>query len=507
MKKIIVLIIILSTIISCKSKQDVNYFPAQINGLWGIFDEFGKEIVAPQFEGDFLSASLSDNVFRIALRKKGLKEIGYCDMTGNILISPMYLSGTNFQNDVAIVCEKNKYPIAINKKGEMLFEMKNAIATGESFNSNRMYVELVDNCGFIDKKGELVIGVDKKNNNEPLQPFRSGRFLNNHIIFDDNGKPIYENNKLRYLLNETHAIISLDEGYKIFDYTKDVALNDKVYSDIEELNYPLKLIVVDAENGLKGVINFAGEKVIDYEFDRIEFRETFILATNKTSNQYCTYDNNTFKRSCRAIDELKNFKSFLSAEKYFYENPIDNLIGIRSFIDDKLEVKSRFESLGYSGSDAYSVKSDFINYELLIETFSSAYGLESIVSDKSYFTVSDIFEKFPDAEIDNNNQINTIPQRIGNTKLFFNKSFVVIGDKIQFERLQISVMGDFQFIPEILEKVHISFDELISNKFSNLDREMDEDYRVSFYDNEAKKIVIYPGNSGITSNVTISRAD
>ena len=86
---------------------------------WGYIDLQWKIVINPQFT--------TANYFNegLALVSIGDK-YGYIDKTGKYVINPSFIKATDFSEDVAFVVKENTEPIAINKKGETLFSLKQA---------------------------------------------------------------------------------------------------------------------------------------------------------------------------------------------------------------------------------------------------------------------------------------------------------------------------------------------------------------------------------------------
>ena len=128
---------------------------------WGYIDLQGKIVINPQFTtAQYFNEGL-------ALVSTGDK-YGYIDKTGKYVINPSFIYATDFSEDVAFVVKENTEPIAINKKGETLFSLKQAeFVTNFSDNLAAFAIKDLQNntdkdtenylWGFIDKSGKEVV--------------------------------------------------------------------------------------------------------------------------------------------------------------------------------------------------------------------------------------------------------------------------------------------------------------------------------------------------------------
>lgn len=124
---------------------------------WGYIDLQGKIVINPQFT--------TANYFNegLALVSTGDK-YGYIDKTGKYVINPSFIKATDFSEGVAFVVKENTEPIAINKKGETLFSLKQAEIV-ETFSEGLAAFAILDKTstdedylyGFVDKTGKEFI--------------------------------------------------------------------------------------------------------------------------------------------------------------------------------------------------------------------------------------------------------------------------------------------------------------------------------------------------------------
>lgn len=130
--------------------------PVKSGSKYGYVDREGSFLINPQFDratffwGD-MALVISDGLY------------GYIDTKGNYTIPPTYRELTTFTEGIAWSVKKEGFPIAINKKGDILFNLKEADKV-YSFSNGMARYRIVSPYnekeylyGFINKKGETVI--------------------------------------------------------------------------------------------------------------------------------------------------------------------------------------------------------------------------------------------------------------------------------------------------------------------------------------------------------------
>lgn len=160
MKRLYYFLSVLSLVMlsSCDGggEASVKLIPIANGSQFGYIDWDGKIVINPQFS--------EANLFMddVALIKTSGSEplYGYIDMKGNYVINPQFIMATDFVDGIAITVKPNEAPKGINKKGEMVFELKNAQSV-TNFNEG-LAAYSIDNeqgtvWGFIDSKGTSVI--------------------------------------------------------------------------------------------------------------------------------------------------------------------------------------------------------------------------------------------------------------------------------------------------------------------------------------------------------------
>lgn len=157
MNRLICSLLLLCIVAGCKDSNeiDVNIIPVQ-NGKYGYVDKKGNYLINPQFDDATFFESGVALVYSGGL-------CGYIDTKGNYVINPVYSDATTFNEGIAWAVKKEGAPTAINKKGEILFVMKEAdrvYSFSEGLARYRIVSPYNENSylyGFVNKKGETVI--------------------------------------------------------------------------------------------------------------------------------------------------------------------------------------------------------------------------------------------------------------------------------------------------------------------------------------------------------------
>lgn len=206
---IITTIVILSALISgCSNnnaKPKITHIPVQLKseGNWSMVDvETGKIFYEGEFK--FEPSIASEGIF-ITKNKEG--EIFYnkiIDDQKYEQIAGPFVSGNLMKNNIAIVCKSESYPIAINAKGEEVFnlEPKDGIkfaAVGQCFDGKIKFKSEDGLWGFLNKKGEVVIEpkfdfVDDFNNGVARATMHTEK-KDKFVLIDDNGEVMTEIDK------------------------------------------------------------------------------------------------------------------------------------------------------------------------------------------------------------------------------------------------------------------------------------------------------------------------
>jgi hypothetical protein len=139
--------IILDFIYNEAADFDTNTAIVNYNGAFGVIDEKGNYLITPQFK------SLYKDKERYLFEEN--ERWGWCDKLGKIVIIPIYLAASKFnENEIASIKMVDKYGY-IDKKGKIIIYPQYDLAF--PFNNNLALVKDDNKIGFIDKSGEYKI--------------------------------------------------------------------------------------------------------------------------------------------------------------------------------------------------------------------------------------------------------------------------------------------------------------------------------------------------------------
>lgn len=163
---------------------------------------------------------------------------GYVNTKGEVVIKPQYISASIFQENIALITDKNDKKLAINRKGEILFDIHLSQICTMSLYHNGMLLfcneDDFDQMGCLNNKGEKVI------------------------------KPSSRINKLGLFEGEV-APFQKDGYWGFIDKKGEVLVRAK-YQDVDFYNSDFAC-VKDKERW--GIIDYNGEILCDFEYDKI----------------------------------------------------------------------------------------------------------------------------------------------------------------------------------------------------------------------------------------------
>ncbi len=134
---------------SGSSKADL--VPVKLDGKWGYINSKGESVITPRYkDANFFYEGL-------ACVKTTDGKIGYIDKNANFVVAPKYKFGTMFHEGRAIAVEAGGYPVCIDTKGTVLFEMKNVDRLYNFRDGLAAFQDTSKKYGFIDETGKVVI--------------------------------------------------------------------------------------------------------------------------------------------------------------------------------------------------------------------------------------------------------------------------------------------------------------------------------------------------------------
>lgn len=162
MKKNLILTALLASITTVLFAQDPAFFEGE-NGLWGLKDRNGKEVIAPKYAGvrDFIDGiavvrTITRNEDELGGLATNTRKYGYIDINGKEITALKYDAANNIKEGYAAVQLNGKWGF-INKAGKEIIGLKYDEA--KSFSEGLAVVKLNNKFGYIDKTGKEVIPI------------------------------------------------------------------------------------------------------------------------------------------------------------------------------------------------------------------------------------------------------------------------------------------------------------------------------------------------------------
>lgn len=269
MNRLICSLLLLCIVAGCKDSNeiDVNIIPVK-NGKYGYVDDKGNYLINPQFNG---ATSFHGGIALVY--SGGLW--GYIDTKGKFVINPVYSDATTFTEGIAWTVKKEGAPTAINRKGRVLFALKEAEQV-YSFSEGLARYRIVSPYnedrylyGFVNKDGETVISPaywDALDFSEGLA-----------AVANENGEYGYINKKGELAINyqfddaspfhEGRAIVSNGSAYGTIDKSGKYVINPQ-FGNMrqDEGNYIIRL-----QDGTQwGWCDAKGKIYINPQFDAVD---------------------------------------------------------------------------------------------------------------------------------------------------------------------------------------------------------------------------------------------
>jgi hypothetical protein len=229
------LIIASSFFVSCDQLRDSNsisLFPVRTNNEYQYIDSDGKTIINPQFS----IATLFREGLALVRNSGTTSKWGYISEDGKYVVMPTYIDASIFNEEIAWVVAENAAPKAINKKGDELFSLPNAVSVRifhEGMAAYSIRTEEGIRWGFIDKKGNVIINPQ----------FSEVGF------FSDGKCPVRDDNRMWGFIGK--------EGKLEINYQFDEA---------EDFKNNVAVVLTDSKYG---VINDAGKFIVNPQFARV----------------------------------------------------------------------------------------------------------------------------------------------------------------------------------------------------------------------------------------------
>jgi len=149
MKNLFIFLILIALISCGKNKEEIKLIPIKSGDKWGYIDKEGKYIINAQFE--------EAHLFRngLALVKSNENKYGFIGEDGKFVINPIYKDANSFSEGLACVIMENSKPQYINKEGKIIFTIDADLCGG--FSEGLAPVKIKGKWGYIDNTGKIKI--------------------------------------------------------------------------------------------------------------------------------------------------------------------------------------------------------------------------------------------------------------------------------------------------------------------------------------------------------------
>lgn len=267
---------------------------------------------------------------------------GFINKDGEIVIDCVFSEVGYFYNDIANVKFEDKWGF-IDKNGNVIIDFQYEYSYVSTFNENDVAFAFDNhlNFGFINKKGELIIG-----NLEPSIAdiemsyiFSDDRFITICVndkwgVIDRNGNEIipceYEYSISYY---EDRAIVEKDDQFACFDELGNIIIELGKYDDIDYFNEERSIVEND---GKYGIIDKMGNLITPIEYDDIKsFRDG--IAIVEKDEKYGIIDKNGNIIVPIEYNEIASFEGNTTfAEKggmYGYINKKGEIVGDFKYLE------------------------------------------------------------------------------------------------------------------------------------------------------------------------------
>lgn len=269
MKKYALLLSVL-LLFSCESKEtDINYglVPVSKEKYYGYIDLQGNYVINPQF--------VEAGAFRDGLAHVVNKQYmhGFIGVDGNYLINPNYSDVTIFNEGIAWVREIRGFPMAIDKKGNKLFDVKEAHSVSMYSDGlaafEKKEKDHTSRFGYLDTKGKVAI---------PAQFFQAGFFCNGlaavanedykYGYINKKGELVidYQFDKATPFIDNKNAIVAIDNLYGVIDKKGKFVISPQFAEMVQDGDL---YIVSFNKNGDRGFCDTKGKIVVNPQFSRV----------------------------------------------------------------------------------------------------------------------------------------------------------------------------------------------------------------------------------------------
>jgi len=268
------------------------------NGLKGLKDGAGKILIAPVYEHIY-DFSYDD----IAVVSTG-GQFGYVNKSGQEIIKPQFDDAFDFEGDYAAVVKAEQYGL-IDKKGLVVVDFQYQDLTDILSDGRYFTARLNDKWGVIDIKNTILIPFEHE------ESITSDDYGSTFIIPvpDKETKLIFTNRFVLLTEGDPHFVNSFnipEESYlyeliKSENTTENLLYNDQaqlLIGGYEKIKENLYTIFILKKQKKQGLINYKGELLLDFIYDKIEKLDLVLneqiqllypAIPDEAKDEYCTF--------------------------------------------------------------------------------------------------------------------------------------------------------------------------------------------------------------------------
>lgn len=446
-------VIALCSLAACNSGQ-VGYFTFQEyeDGYWGLMDHKGNVLFSDEFENPI--EGVSEGVI-LTKDDEGLYQY-YTLGKKPKFIAGGYKDAAPFCGGVAPVVSKNDYIKFINKKGEVVFELKEI--KGEKVNSVfnhpcglAIYTLADGSEGVIDSKGKVLANVQGGDlgflnddmlcvsNSSDDHRTRTTRIYNRKDFLKGNMEDVLYNFKssgserfFPYPVEKGIYIVKRERDYTIMNKGKEILTIPRDSKVNSIYDYTNKYLLFTNEDGDKrGVMDYKGNVIIRPKYECLAFigEETLICSSNGEDFKAINLKGDVINPHVDVHEDafdgvLYSFLSYYDSSDDFHYNRsfgggyacFANGDGEYCFVDDKCKPinQTTYCDVKWASPNGY-VKSDFYDVNKLISELGiTEYGAGGV-------TIKNTKEDFVELDQANSNYEKDINDYMYKNELFFSK--------------------------------------------------------------------------------------
>lgn len=294
-----------------------SYFIKNNTGLKALFDENGKQLSDFIYETDCEAECFMNGAAFV--KKDGKTGLINKDGKWTANLGEYEISHLQY-NESLFLAEKNDTKYLINNQGKVIYTDKEDTIT--SYASNYYYVEKNNQFIFYGLDGNILVKLEKKDDNTPIVSYTIDGFTNETLVINYEGKVYFYNlNTGKEIINyspknkEDIAYYLVDRQY--YDYNndtyilagyKDTELMSNIYIKGNKVEYEK-----DVEICEKAYYSYLGEAICENEEEVYFLNKNFLKDVDLNKAQY--YDKANYIKEVEDSDNKKNVEVYNNNKK------------------------------------------------------------------------------------------------------------------------------------------------------------------------------------------------